>query len=173
MISRAGDPISWGGPSRTSRCDSGKGDSRRLAQHRDGLRAAVAAAEDRVASTKSEVVAARARLRAEEATVDVSDANINAAKARASRSTAEKSFQKVVSPFAGVITERNVDQGTLVSSGSDNSKVPLYKLARIDTVKVYVDVPEYASSGVHVGLPDDVRHIGERNELGCVVRDVA
>jgi RND family efflux transporter MFP subunit len=113
--------------------------------------AAKRAAAERVKAAQSEVIAASARLKAEEANVKVATANIAAAQAHAKRSSTEKSFQNVVSPFAGVITERNVDQGSLVSSGSDNSRTALFKLAKIDVVKVYVDVPQYASSGVHVG----------------------
>jgi RND family efflux transporter MFP subunit len=101
-------------------------------------------------------VAARARLKAEEANVTVAAANIEAARARFKRSTTQKSFQTVLSPFDGVITERNIDQGSLITSGSDNSRMALFKLARIDTVKVYVDVPQYASSGVRVGQAVDV-----------------
>jgi RND family efflux transporter MFP subunit len=119
-------------------------------------RASKQAGLDRIAGAESEVVAARARLRAEQANVNVSSANIVAAQARANRSTSEKSFQNVVSPFAGVITERNVDQGSLVTSGSDSSRLPLYKLARIDTAKVYVDVPQYSAQGIRVGQPVNV-----------------
>jgi multidrug efflux system membrane fusion protein len=113
--------------------------------------AARRASLERVKAAQSEVVAASARLKAEEANVNVAAANIAAAQAHAERSSTEKSFQNVLSPFTGVITERNVDQGTLISSGSDNSRTALFKLAKIDFVKVYVDVPQYASSGVRVG----------------------
>lgn len=113
--------------------------------------AAKTAAQERVKAAQSEVIAARARLKAEEANVNVATANIDAAKAHAERSSTEKSFQNVFSPFDGVITERNIDQGMLISSGSDNSRTSLFKLARIDTVKVYVDVPQYAANGVRVG----------------------
>jgi RND family efflux transporter MFP subunit len=114
------------------------------------------AAEQRVNAAKAEVIAARARLKAEEANVTVATANIEAARARSNRSTTQKLFQNVLSPFSGVITERNIDQGSLITSGSDNSRLALFKLARIDTVKVYVDVPQYASSGVRVGQAVDV-----------------
>ncbi len=113
--------------------------------------AARQAAFDRVRAAKSEVVAARAKLKAEAANVDVNTANILASRARADRTLTEKSFQNVVSPFAGVITERGIDTGMLVTSGSENSKTAMYKIARLDTVKVFIDVPQYASSGVKTG----------------------
>ena len=100
---------------------------------------------------QSEVIAAQARLKAEEANVNANLANIAAATAHANRSSTERSFQNITSPFAGVITQRNIDQGALITSGSENSKLPLFRVARIDTAKVYVDVPQYASRGIHVG----------------------
>jgi RND family efflux transporter MFP subunit len=114
-------------------------------------KAAREAAEEQVRSAESQVTAARARLKAERANIEVSNANIDAARAKEHRTTTERGFNKVTAPFAGIITERNIDPGTLVSSGSDTSKSPMYRLARIDTVKVFVDVPQYASSGVRVG----------------------
>lgn len=109
------------------------------------------AAGDSVTAAQSEVIAARARLNAEEANIKLSSANVATSRARADRSSTEKSFQNVVSPFSGVITERNVDAGMLVTSGSDTSRTPLYRIARIDIVKVFVDVPQYASSGIRLG----------------------
>ncbi len=109
------------------------------------------AAEESVRSAESQVVAAQERVNAELANLNMSDANIDAARARQGRSTTEQGFSKIVAPFAGVITERNIDQGTLISSGSEDSKTPLFRLARIDTVKVFVDVPQYASSDIKLG----------------------
>jgi RND family efflux transporter MFP subunit len=113
--------------------------------------ASTQAAEDKVRSAQSQIIAAKARLNASMADINVSDANIDAARARQDRSNTESGFNKVVAPFAGVITERNIDPGMLISSGSDTSKSALYRLARIDTVKVFVDVPQYASSAIKVG----------------------
>ncbi len=132
----------------------------------------IKAAREHVESAKSAIVAARARLRAEEANIKVSDANLEAGIARAKRATSEKSFQKVTSPFAGVITERNIEQGNLISSGSDNSRTPMYKLASIDTVRVYVDVPQYASPSVRVGQAVKVvlREFPGKEFIGKVAR---
>jgi len=130
------------------------------------------AAEDFINAAKSEVIAARARLKAEEANVNLSTANIAAATAHANRSSTERSFQVVSSPFTGIITERNVDQGALVSSGSDSSKLPLFRVARIDTVKAYVDVPQYAARGIHTGQEVSVtlKEFPDRTFIGKVAR---
>jgi len=118
--------------------------------------AASKAAEDRVRSAESQLTAARAFVKAQLANVAVSDANIQAAVARQGVTTSEQKFQKVLAPFAGVITERNIDAGSLIASGSDNSRTALYQLARIDQVKAFVDVPQYAATGIHVGQSVEV-----------------
>ena len=109
------------------------------------------AAKDKVRSLESQVIAARARIRAEQANLNLSDANIEAASARKDRTDTQQHFNRVLAPFDGVITERNVDTGTLITGGSENSKTSLYRVARIDTVKVFVEVPQYAATGIKVG----------------------
>ena len=46
-------------------------------------------------------------------------------------------FKRVVAPFAGVITRRNVDVGDLI----DSSKV-LFTLSQTDSLRVYINVPQ-------------------------------
>ncbi len=114
-------------------------------------RAATNAGEEKVRSAVSQVEAAKALVRAQVASLAAGDANVEAARAREGVANSNQKFQKVLAPFAGVITERNIDQGSLISSGSDSSHQTLYRLARIDTVRVFVDVPQYAARGIHTG----------------------
>lgn len=134
--------------------------------------AARQAALEKVAAAESNVVAARAKVKAESATVDLSSANVLASKARATKSSTERSFQNVTSPFAGIITERNADTGMLVTSGSENSKTTLFKIARVDTVKVYIDVPQYVSADIKNGQPVKVnlKEFPNREFTGTVAR---
>ena len=62
-----------------------------------------------------------------------------------------QSFQKVVAPFSGVITARNVDPGDLVSADSPTSTRELFHLVQIDTLRVFVNVPQVFSTDVKVG----------------------
>ncbi len=134
--------------------------------------AATKAAEDGVHSAESQVVACEALLKAQLANLAVSDSNIHAAVARQALTASEQRYQKVLAPFAGVITERNIDPGTLITSGSDNSRTSLYRLAKIDEVKVYVDVPQYAATGIRVGQPVEVllKEYPGKTFLGRVTR---
>ncbi|HIA54212.1 MAG TPA: efflux RND transporter periplasmic adaptor subunit [Candidatus Melainabacteria bacterium] len=134
--------------------------------------AARQAALEKVTAAESNVVAARAKVKAESATVDLSSANVLASKARATKSSTEKSFQNVTSPFAGIITERNADTGMLVTAGSENSKTSLFKIARVDTVKVFIDVPQYVAVGIKNGQPVNVKlkEFPNREFTGTVAR---
>jgi RND family efflux transporter MFP subunit len=58
-------------------------------------------------------------------------------------------YLKVTAPFDGVISERNVHPGALVSAESRDSK-PMLDLRQIDHLRLQVDIPE----GIAAGLED-------------------
>jgi multidrug efflux system membrane fusion protein len=134
--------------------------------------AATRAAEERVRSAESQVIAAKAVIDAQKANIEASQANVEAAQSRERNSNTQKQFQEVRAPFDGVIVERNIDQGSLISSGSDNSRTSLYRLARIDTLKVFIDAPQFAATGIRVGQKVDVtlKEFPGRKFQGVVAR---
>ncbi|WP_084070570.1 efflux RND transporter periplasmic adaptor subunit [Pandoraea vervacti] len=77
-------------------------------------------------------------------------ANLAAADANVKRLQQLESFKRIVAPFDGVITQRNVDIGDLVSAGSGSSQA-LFSLAQTDPLRVYVQVPQAYAQGVAVG----------------------
>jgi RND family efflux transporter MFP subunit len=87
----------------------------------------------------------------------VAEANVNAAKANVERLKYLQSFQKVTAPFDGVLTARNVDIGALISDGNTQ---PLFRLAQINVLRVYVNVPEPYSNDIKPGLTTQL-HIAE------------
>jgi RND family efflux transporter MFP subunit len=58
-------------------------------------------------------------------------------------------YLKIRAPFEGVIRERNVHEGSLVSSSSNN--VPMLKIAETSKLRLMVPVPESAVSGIKQG----------------------
>jgi RND family efflux transporter MFP subunit len=68
-------------------------------------------------------------------------------------------FNRVVAPFDGIVTRRNVDNGALVNAGNgggggssgNGSGQPLFALAQIDRLHVYLYVPEDKAALIHVG----------------------
>ena len=68
-------------------------------------------------------------------------ANLAAADANVERLRQTKAFNRVVAPFAGVITKRNVDVGDLIDAGGGAARA-LFVMAQTDPLRVYVNVPQ-------------------------------
>ena len=62
-----------------------------------------------------------------------------------------QSYEKVYAPFDGIITARNTDTGALIDAGATSPSKELFHLAAIDTLRVYVAVPEPYSSAAQSG----------------------
>jgi RND family efflux transporter MFP subunit len=77
-------------------------------------------------------------------------ANLDAADANVRRLRQLESFKRIVAPFAGVVTQRNVDVGDLIDAGSGTSRA-LFALAQSDPLRVYVQLPQAYAQGVKVG----------------------
>src|SRR5579863_2937537 len=64
-----------------------------------------------------------------------------------------ESFKRVYAPFTGVITQRNVDPGTLINAGNGGTATKeMFDLAQIDPMRVYVSVPQSYSPSIRLGL---------------------
>lgn len=78
-------------------------------------------------------------------------ANVAAADANVRRLAEMKSFQRIVAPIDGVITQRNVDIGDLVNAGNGGTGRALFTIAQSDSLRLYVDVPQTYANQVAVG----------------------
>jgi RND family efflux transporter MFP subunit len=56
-----------------------------------------------------------------------------------------QSFEKVYAPFDGVLTARNTDIGQLIGSGSGSGAKELFHVAAINTLRVFVNMPQIFS----------------------------
>lgn len=98
----------------------------------------------------------RLTLAAQQAAVNVAQSNIAAQEAQIRILTQEKSYQRVVAPFDGVITQRNIDNGSLVQSGSTF----MFTLMRSNVIRVQLFVPQDAAFGVTPGVTASI-HVPE------------
>ena len=104
--------------------------------------------------------------------VSASDTDITAQQANVRRLEQLESFQRVVAPFDGVITARNVDPGALITAGSNSTNRELFRMAKTDQLRIFVNVPQVNSVFVHPGEKANIK-VGEfpnRNFLGTIVR---
>ncbi|HWD19094.1 MAG TPA: efflux RND transporter periplasmic adaptor subunit [Verrucomicrobiae bacterium] len=101
------------------------------------------------------------------ADLKLKEANVDAAKATVQRFQDLKAFTRVVAPFAGTVTARDIDMGDLITSGKE-----LFRLADTRTLRIYVRVPQSAMPGVAVGGEADITvpEIAGRNFPAKVVR---
>jgi RND family efflux transporter MFP subunit len=95
------------------------------------------------------------------AAFNMATATLNAAAADLQRLLQLQAYERVTAPFTGVITQRNVDPGALVgttgsastvlTSGSGSAAGSLFQIARVDSLRVFVDVPEEYAMSVRIG----------------------
>ena len=78
-------------------------------------------------------------------------ANLAAADANVQRLRQTEGFKRVVAPFAGVITRRNVDTGDLIDAGGGTGRT-LFVLTQTDPLRVYVNVPQSYAQLIKPGL---------------------
>jgi membrane fusion protein, multidrug efflux system len=103
---------------------------------------------------------------------DQNEKAYEAAKANYEQLQRLQGFQKIVAPFAGVITARNIDNGDLVSAGTSGQPAPLFRIAQTDVLRIYVDVPQTQSRLIAPGQSAavSVREIPNRTFNAKVVR---
>ena len=80
--------------------------------------------------------------------------NVAAADANVQRLKQTEGFKRVVAPFAGVITRRNVDVGDLIDAGAGGGAGrALFMLAQTDPLRVYINVPQAYAQLIKAGQP--------------------
>jgi membrane fusion protein, multidrug efflux system len=121
--------------------------------------------------TQQEVDQYRAGYDAQQANVAAAEAAHGSAVANVQRLRDLKSFGVIVAPFDGVVTARTAEVGQLVTAGTTTGK-PLFRVAEVDTVRVFVNVPQFYAGGIEVGMnaPTTVREIPGRAFAGRVAR---
>lgn len=91
---------------------------------------------------------------AQVAEVGVAAAGMNAATNSVAADTANlnhyrelQSFEVIRAPFDGVITQRNVDEGTLIIA----TDTLLFRVAKNDVLRTFIDVPQINAPSIRVG----------------------
>jgi RND family efflux transporter MFP subunit len=110
-----------------------------------------------VAAQEHAAAAARASMEAQSAAVKVLQQ--------------QKAYQKVVAPFDGVITQRNIDVGSLVTADA-TSGTSMFAMTQSDVMRIQLFVPQDAAFGVSPGVDAVVRvpEIPGRSFPGTVTR---
>ena len=122
--------------------------------------------------------------RTAQAAVAAAEANVQSNRANVQRLQELTSWQRVLAPFSGAVIQRNVDVGALITAGSpvNNTAVApssvtggangLFEIAQIDSLRVFVNVPQAYAPNVTVGLPVQIAVRGQLGQpvMGKVTR---
>jgi RND family efflux transporter MFP subunit len=98
----------------------------------------------------------RLNLKAQEAAVAVAEANIKAQTAQLAVLHQQKDYQSVTAPFDGVITQRNVDIGSLLQADATSGTF-LFTLMQSDTLRIQLYVPQDEVFGLGPGVDAIIR----------------
>jgi len=99
-------------------------------------------AQARVTVAEKAAVKAKAELGKADEDVKATAAKQKVAEAEAARLRSLLDYRFIRAPFGGVVTKRNADTGHFVQPAGAGKSEPLFTVARLDTVRVAVDVPE-------------------------------
>lgn len=109
---------------------------------RDTMLAAIVSAEAAVGVAEAELAAANADFRAAQANTLISQREIEELDALLSYAT-------IKTPFAGIVTQRFVAPGDLMTAFQDGR--PLFMLSQVDRVRVHIPVPEADATLINRG----------------------
>jgi RND family efflux transporter MFP subunit len=101
------------------------------------------------------------------------NATFKAAQANVARLQQMVDFEKIYAPFDGVVTARNTDIGQLIDAGSSGGpNRELFHVAAINTLRVFVNVPQVYSHSTRPGMKADLTlpELPGRRFTGTLVR---
>lgn len=106
------------------------------------------------------------------ATYASTNADVASAQHNVDRLQKLQGFKNIIAPFDGTIIERDIDIGSLISAGSNGNPQQLFKIAKTDVIRVFVNVPQAYFRSIQYGMPVEVkvREFKDKVFKGTVVR---
>ena len=108
---------------------------------------------------------------AQQQAASAGEAGVTAQRAQVQVLLQQKAYQQVVAPFDGVITQRNIDVGSLVQADA-TSGTSMFAMDQSDVIRVQLYVPQDQAVGVKPGVEAVIRipEIPDRGFPGKVTR---
>ena len=116
-------------------------------------------AQQEVDDAQGKDLAAEAQVEASKANLEAAESELEVAQAKRMHDQALFDYSKITAPFAGVVTQRYANLGTLMQAGTSSSTqaLPLVRLSQDDLFRLVIPVPESYVPYIHVGDPVEVR----------------
>ncbi len=101
---------------------------------------------------------AQANIKQAEENIHAAESTIAANAANVKRLEELKVYSRLVAPFDGIVTYRSErsDPGTLISAGNTTQSREIIKVSQIDTIRIFVNVPQSYSTLIHPGQTADL-----------------
>jgi len=138
------------------------------AQQRPGL-----VAQQDVDDAQAKDLGGEAQVASAQAALDAAQQALEVAQATQTQYTALSDYTRITAPFAGVVTTRYADTGSLIAAGTSSStqSEPVVRLAQISVLRLVLPIPESIAGGIRLGDPIKV-HVQALNQdyVGKVAR---
>lgn len=125
----------------------------------------VAIAEAQVEAAEADLDSAKAAEAVAQSNVLIALAQVDHVDAQIARIRTMMKYATIVAPFDGVVTRRLIDRGALVQASTSGRTTPLFTLHRLDSVRLFIDVPEVDVPFVKPGV---TAHLVPRAALGTL-----
>jgi RND family efflux transporter MFP subunit len=113
-----------------------------------------------VDQTLADAAVAKANVGVAKANRTLAAHQIDLAAATVEKTKTLLAYTQIVAPFDGVVARRLVNRGDLVQPPTGTLMTPLFRVQRIDTIRVFCDVPENDVPHLHIGDPAIVKASG-------------
>ncbi len=112
-------------------------------------------AQQEVDEVQGRDLAAEAEIEEAKSTLESARSQLQAAQAKREHDQVLFDYSKITAPFAGVVTERFANLGTLMQAGTSSSTqaLPLVRLSQDDLFRLVIPVPESYVRYIRIGDP--------------------
>ena len=110
-------------------------------------------AQQEVDDSQGKDLAAEAQVEEAKSTLEGARSQFQEAQAKRQRDGILFDYAKITAPFAGVVTERYANLGTLVQAGTSSQALPLVRLSQDNLFRLVIPVPESAVRYIRIGDP--------------------
>jgi RND family efflux transporter MFP subunit len=139
-----------------------------VAARRSGL-----VAQQEIDDAKSKALATEAQVDAARSGLEAANQQIDVSRGALGRVKTMLNYARVTAPFAGIVTKRFADVGSMIQAGtaSQTQAMPLVRLSDSGLLRLILPVPESAVPTIHIGQRVEVRIPSlKRSVSGSVTR---
>jgi len=110
-------------------------------------------AQQEVDDSQAKDLGTQAQVASAEAELSAARQQLEVAQATRNQCAALSDYTHITAPFAGVITVRYADTGSLIAAGTSTStqSMPVVRLAQISVLRLVLQIPESVAPQIHVG----------------------